>query len=201
MDTSLIFRIAFFIVLGLMLIARMFFNLRVRKSGEQIMPDRQAIQHEGIVLFAVRFIMFFVLIAVLVLYAIHHPWMNALDFTLPAWLRWLGVIIGLFSIILIVWVEFELGRQFSPQLQLRQGHQLVTSGPYTRVRHPLYTAFDGFGLSLALVSANWLFAGFFVLGVVFLFFRLPREEQMMIDQFGDEYRVYMQRTGRLYPKL
>jgi protein-S-isoprenylcysteine O-methyltransferase Ste14 len=198
---DLLFRILFFIVLGAMLVTRIIFNLRLQRAGERFMPDQQAIRHEGVGLFATRVVMFFVLIAILVLYAIHHPWMEALDFYLPPWLRWLGFIIGLLSIALIIWVQLELGRQFSPQLQLRREHQLITSGPYSRVRHPLYTAIYGLGLSLALVSANWFFVAFFVLSLVGLCLRVPKEERMLLDQFGDEYRAYMQHTGRFFPKM
>ena len=201
MDTSSTFHIAFFILLGAMLIVRIYFNLRLKRSGERFMPDEQAIRHEGVGLFASRVILFFTLIAILLLYAIQHPWMKSLDFFLPAWLRWLGFIIGLLSIALMIWIELELGRQFSPQLQLRQEHQLITSGPYSRVRHPLYTALDAFGLSLALVSANGFFVLFFILSLLGLTLRVPKEERMMLDQFGDQYRTYMQHTGRYFPKV
>jgi protein-S-isoprenylcysteine O-methyltransferase Ste14 len=100
-----------------------------------------------------------------------------------------------------VWAQLELGRQFSPQLQLRQEHHLVTSGPYARVRHPVYTAMFGFGLSLALVSANWFFLGFFILSLIGLWVRVPREEKMMLEQFGEQYQEYMQRTGRFFPRM
>jgi protein-S-isoprenylcysteine O-methyltransferase Ste14 len=74
--------------------------------------------------------------------------------------------LGLLSIALMNWVQLELGRQFSPQLQLRREHQLITSGPYSHVRHPLYTALDPYGLSLALVSANGFFVLFFILSLL-----------------------------------
>jgi hypothetical protein len=77
MGSDLIFRIAFFILLGSMLVMRLVFNARVRQQGERIMPDRQAIQHEGVGLFATRVVLFFVLIAILVLYAINHAWIKA----------------------------------------------------------------------------------------------------------------------------
>ena len=160
MEFTLTFRIVFFSLLVAMLIIRVIFSMRLKRSGESFMPDQQAIRHEGVGLFISRVILFFVLIAILLLYAIHHPWMEALDFYLPTWLRWLGFAIGVASIALLIWVQIELGRQFSPQLQLRQEHQLITIGPYTRVRHPLYTAMFGFGLSLALVSANLVFRWF-----------------------------------------
>ena len=201
MDTSSTFRIAFFILLGAMLIVRIYFNLRLKRAGERFMPDEQAIRHEGVGLFASRVILFFTLIAILVLYAIQHPWMQSLDFYLPDWLRWLGFMIGLLSIALMIWVQLELGRQFSPQLQLRQEHQLITIGPYSRVRHPLYTALDAFGLSLALVSANCFFVLFFILSLLGLYLRVPKEEHMLLDQFGDQYRTYMQHTGRYFPKV
>ena len=201
MDTSSTFRIAFFILLGGMLIVRIYFNLRLRRAGERFMPDEQAIRHEGMALFVSRVILFFALIAILVLYAIRHPWMQSLNFYLPDWLRWLGFILGLLSISLMTWVELELDRQFSPQLQLRQEHQLITSGPYSRVRHPLYTALDAYGLSLAFVSANWFFVLFFILSLLGLTLRVPKEERMLLEQFGDQYRTYMQHTGRYFPKI
>ncbi|HEX9091496.1 MAG TPA: isoprenylcysteine carboxylmethyltransferase family protein [Anaerolineales bacterium] len=201
MDANITFRILFFILLGLMFIVRMIFNVRVKRQGERILPDRQAIQHEGAGVFAFRFIAFFVLIAVLVLYAIRHPGLVALDFTLPVWLRWLGALIGLVSIALTAWVELELGRQFSPQLQLRHEHRIVTSGPYARIRHPLYTALDGFGLNLALVTSNWFFLGFFILMLVGLLVRVPREERMLLDHFDEAYQIYMRSTGRFFPKM
>lgn len=201
MESNLTYRIAFFSLVAAMLIIRIIFNLRLQRSGERFMPDQQAIRHEGVGLFIGRVVMFFTLIAILLLYAIHHPWMEALDFYLPTWLRWLGFAIGVASIALLIWAQIELGRQFSPQLQLRQEHQLIITGPYSRVRHPLYTALFGFGLSLAMVSANWFFVAFFVLSLFGLVIRIPKEEQMMLDQFGDEYRQYMQRTGCFIPKF
>jgi protein-S-isoprenylcysteine O-methyltransferase Ste14 len=201
MDTGINFRIISFVLLVGMLSVRMIFNMRLRQQGERIMPDRGAIRREGVGLFAIRFVMFFVLMVILVLYAIHHPWIVALDFNLAAWLRWVGFAIGLLSIILTFWTEIALGRQFSPQLQLRQQHQLITSGPYAYVRHPLYTALDAFGFSLALVSANWYFVAIFMLSLVGLAFRVPKEERMMQEQFGEAYSAYSQKTGRFLPKL
>lgn len=75
----------------------------------------------------------------------------------------------------------------------------MTTGPYARVRHPLYTAMFGVGIAFALVTANWVFVLLAVaaIGVVA---RVPREEQMMIEEFGEEYKAYMQKTGRFFPK-
>ena len=76
----------------------------------------------------------------------------------------------------------------------------MTTGPYKQIRHPLYTSLFGIGIAFALVSANWLFVLLAVIVIVGLVARVPREETMMLDEFGNEYRDYMARTGRYLPK-
>ena len=201
MSTETIFRFAFWVLLAGVLVMRIAFALRVRRAGERVMPDRQAVEREGKGMFAFRVLMGCLLLAWLVVYAINPPWLEALSVPLPDWLRWAGFALGLASLGLWTWTQVALGKEWSPQLQLRDEHHLVTTGPYTRVRHPLYTAMIGYGIGLALVTANW---GFIVLAVVIIagsVARLPREEQMMIERFGDEYTTYMRRTGRFFPKL
>jgi len=58
----------------------------------------------------------------------------------------------------------------------------------------------GFLTSIAFVTANWFLIAFLVVSIVDLALRIPKEEQMMIEEFGDEYKAYIQRTGRLIPK-
>ena len=179
---------------------RVYFALQVRHAGERLMPDRKAIEREGRGMFAARVVAFFLLIALLVLYALNSPWIGALSIPLPGWLRWAGFALGLGSLALWVWTQVALGKEWSPQLQLREEHHLVTAGPYARVRHPLYTAMFGWGISLALVTANWIFAFIAVAMIGGLVARVPREEQMMLNEFGEEYQAYMQRAGKFFPK-
>jgi protein-S-isoprenylcysteine O-methyltransferase Ste14 len=94
-----------------------------------------------------------------------------------------------------------LDTMWSAQLQLRAQHHLVTTGPYARMRHPLYTAMCIWGTGLALVTANWIFVALAAMVMAVFFTRVPREEQMMIEKFGDEYRAYMRRTGKFWPKM
>lgn len=179
---------------------RVYFSIRVHQAGERLMPDREAVEREGRGMFVVRVLMFFLLIAILVLYAFNVAWIGMLSVPFPGWLRWAGFALGLVSLVFWAWTQAVLGKEWSPQLQLREEHHLMTKGPYARVRHPLYTAIFGFGISLVLVTANWVFiilAGAMIAGLIA---RIPREEQMMIEQFGEEYKAYMQRTGRFFPK-
>ena len=200
MSSELIFRIAFWILLAGVLVMRIYFALQVRGAKERVMPDRQAVEQEGKGMFAARAVLFFLLIGWLVIYAINPSWMSVLSIPFPDWLRWLGFFLGLASLVFWTWTQIALGKQWSPQLQLREEHHLVTSGPYARIRHPLYTAMFGYGISLALVTANWIFVILAVMVIVGMFLRVPKEEQMMIDEFGEEYQAYKQRTGRFLPK-
>jgi protein-S-isoprenylcysteine O-methyltransferase Ste14 len=135
-----------------------------------------------------------------VLYAIDPPWMGVLSAPFPGWLRWVGFAVGLVGLALWTWTQAALGKEWSPQLQLRGEHHLVTTGPYARVRHPLYTGMLGWGAGVALVTANWVFAVMAVAVIVGIMARVPREEQMMIEEFGEEYRAYMKRTGMFFPR-
>jgi len=73
---------------------------------------------------------------------------------MPAWSRWLGVALGIVSLQLFGWTHHALGRNWSTRLVIKEGHSLVTSGPYRWVRHPMYTAIFGSWLAIFLLSAN-----------------------------------------------
>jgi protein-S-isoprenylcysteine O-methyltransferase Ste14 len=202
MTTDTTFRIAFFILFILLLVMRFYFMLKVRRSGGRIMPDKKAIEREGgRGYFIIRVVIFVALMIFLVMYFAGADWINAFSFLLPAWLRWIGFAIGVVTVIFWIWVQVTLDTQWSPQLQLTKGHHLITAGPYARIRHPLYAGMCGWFVSLSLLSANWIFVAACGLAVIGLLWRVPKEEQMMIEAFGDEYKAYMQRTGRFFPKF
>ena len=93
-----------------------------------------------------------------------------------------------------------LGHMWSNSLDLRQGHQLITTSVYSRLRHPMYTAFWLWALGQSLVLGNWLAALSGLVGFGFLFFvRVGDEERMMEQEFGEQYRKYSQRTKRIIP--
>jgi len=201
MNPELAFQITFFVLVFGLLLIRSLSAREVRRAGESNLPSRQAIQREGIGIFAGRVILFLFLVTLIVLYALNPPWLSIFHIPLPDWLRWLGAALGVVSLVLWGWTQYSLGKYWSTNLQLRQDHRLVTNGPYAQVRHPLYTAMMGYGTSMALVSAQWGFLLMALLMIVGVIFRAPKEEQMMIGQFGEEYRQYMQRTGRFLPKM
>lgn len=202
MDTELAYRIAFLILLGMLLAMRVYFMVKVRRSGGKLMPKEQAVEREGgRGYFFFRVLIFFALIALLVMYFIGAEWLEAFSFTLLGWLRWAGFALGAISIVFWTWTQVMLDTQWSAQLQLTEDHHLVTSGPYAYMRHPLYTAMFGWSLGLSLLTANWVFVALSVFSVAGLIRRVPQEEQMMIEAFGDEYTAYMEHTGRFLSRL
>jgi len=100
-------------------------------------------------------------------------------------------------------VHRALGRNFAASLHLRtEGHRLVTSGPYRWVRNPMYTSIYIIVISFFLVSANWLIGLAWLAGYTALMIsRVPKEETLMKQQFGDEYGAWAARTGRFLPRI
>ncbi len=87
-------------------------------------------------------------------------------------------------------------------MKIRAEHQLIEEGPYRRVRHPMYTAFILLGLGFFLLSWNWLIGGAWLApSVLVITRRIPQEEAMMAEQFGEDYEEYKARTGRFLPKM
>ena len=98
MIAELIFRVAFWVLIAEVLVMRIFFTLQIRQAGERLMPDRQAVEREGRVMFAVRVLLGLVLFGWLVAYTISPAWITLLSVPFPHWLRWIGFVLGLASL-------------------------------------------------------------------------------------------------------
>ena len=124
------------------------------------------------------------------------------DYMFSPAVAWLGVIVFALSLVLFYRTHSDLGRFWSRTLEIRPSHQLVTTGIYSYVRHPMYSAFFLWALAQALLLPNWIAgpAGLAGFGTLFCF-RIRREERMMEEAFGDAYHAYATRTRRLVPGL
>lgn len=127
---------------------------------------------------------------------------KAADHSLPLW----AVVIGAALFCLAMWVfrrtHKQLGRNWSITLEIRQKHELICAGPYAHVRHPMYTSFLLMGLAQAFLLPNWVAGLAGIVGFAVLFFlRVDKEERMMLDVFGPQYRAYMDKTKRIIPYL
>lgn len=149
-----------------------------------------------------KFLTFLATIGMMVMPVIYvfTSWLNSFSINLPEWARWSGVVVFGLYLFLFWWVHKTLGTNWSPVLEIRKDHKLITEGPYKYVRHPMYTCMWLVVAGFWLISSNW------VVGIVALvtwsilyFIRLPDEEKMMIEEFGDQYKDYMRRTNRIIP--
>ena len=133
-------------------------------------------------------------------------WLDRADYRLSPEAGGRAGEIGVVVLAAAVWLFWrshaDLGRNWSPSLQLREGHELVTEGVYRSIRHPMYASQWVWGVAQTLLLRNWIsgWSGLVLFAAPYLS-RVPREEQMMLEQFGEEYRAYMARTGRIIPRL
>jgi protein-S-isoprenylcysteine O-methyltransferase Ste14 len=122
------------------------------------------------------------------------------DYRFREQLAWAGTLVFAWALWLFFRTHTDLGRNWSVTLEVRDRHALVTSGIYQHIRHPLYAAFWLWALAQALLLPNWVAGPAGLIGFGTLFFcRVGREEQLMIEAFGEEYRAYMRATSRVVP--
>ena len=103
------------------------------------------------------------------------------------------------GILFSVWARRHLGAYWSATVTIKEGHQLITTGPYAIVRHPIYT-----GLLLALVGTalavgEWRGVVAVALAAVSIYPKIRLEERWMREQFGEKYRAYCQHVPALIP--
>jgi protein-S-isoprenylcysteine O-methyltransferase Ste14 len=137
----------------------------------------------------------------LVLYLYSPLWWTWTSIPLGEWIQWLGIVMALVTISFLIWVHRHLDKQWSIALELREEHKLITTGPYRFVRHPMYLGIFIYTMGLMMISLDLLVILFFAFTIWVNYRRIPREEQMLIQEFGDEYLEYIKRSGRLLPQL
>ena len=168
-----------------------------KKRKQEKMSERRVTVQEKTLLALLFVGMFFVPI----IYAA-TDWLDFANYTLPAWAGWLGVAL-IAGAILVFWrAHTDLGLNWSPTLEIREKHELVTRGIYGYIRHPMYASQWLWVIAQPLLLQNWI-AGFINLLVFipFYFLRVGAEERLMLEQFGEQYRSYMQKVGAVFPKL
>lgn len=167
-----------------------------KKTGEKI--PRKA---DGIAMMTIIRIGGLILWITPLIYLLHPDWMKWSKIGLPTLVRWVGVGTGMLCLVLIYWLFSSIGDNISPTGVTRRQHRLVTTGPYRWIRHPLYTVGSLTFASFGLMADNWFIILLSILVFVVMAVRTPREEANLIEKFGDEYRAYMKRTGRFFPRI
>ena len=195
MDQS-VFHLMFVVIFLTFIVIRAVYQMRT--AGAR----RNAAFKEGRLLNLFRFVVLLPFLALVLAYLVQPDLLGWAVLPLPEWAQWTGVVLGLISLPLLVWVHQALGNNFSTTLHVRDEHTLVTHGPYRWVRHPMYTVLYMHFIAVLLLTRNWLIGGVFLVAITLIIARrLKHEEATMIETFGDSYREYMRRTGRFLPRL
>ena len=171
-----------------------------RRKANLTGKDEISTKEEGIILYirSIGALIFYLGLLAFLVYPRLIAWAQV---DLPIGLRWAGV--GLMAAMTpsLYWMFSHLGNNITPTVDTRDAHQLIESGPYKYIRHPLYTFGTISFIGGMLASANLLILLGAVLGLGAIFLRTPIEEQKLIEKFGSSYQEYIARTGRYIPKL
>src|ERR1700756_3949628 len=148
-----------------------------------------------------RVLIFVIAIALLSMPRIPLPGLYVQLWPSGYWPFWLGAALTVAGLLFAVWAREHLGRNWSRSVTIKPRHELITTGPYAVVRHPIYTGIlTGFlGMAIAISQVR----GFIVLVLIFLVFwlKLRMEEKWMRSQFGETYATYAQQPAALVPSL
>jgi len=131
----------------------------------------------------------------------------------PGWLGWaqvahpgewhtspigLGVLAAYLG--LLVSSKISLGMNFVGGIGITEGHTLITKGPYRYIRNPIYIAYGICTVGIGIYTLNAALSALFGLFTWCMMLRVPHEELLLKQQFGDEWVAYAARTGRYWPK-
>jgi protein-S-isoprenylcysteine O-methyltransferase Ste14 len=190
------FRVAMVVMLvGAMSIGA-YHRLQAAKSGERF--DRRL---EGTLLAIVLRLSGLGMWLATIAYIVWPSSVSWASVPLPEAVRYCGLLPGAAGIAMMYWTMTNLGKNLTDTVSTRRDATLVTAGPYRYVRHPFYVTAALLMAAVALLSANWLIAVFGFAVIALLVLRTPKEEQKLVEKFGDAYRDYMARTGRFVPRL
>jgi protein-S-isoprenylcysteine O-methyltransferase Ste14 len=128
-------------------------------------------------------------------------WLFRHFLTPSATMFWAGAAITAAALAFSVWARVHLGRNWSATVTVKQDHELILTGPYAIVRHPIYTGVLFGFVGTALAIGQW--RGVLAVAIVFAAFwrKLRLEERWMGETFGEDYRRYRARTRALIPFL
>jgi len=189
-----IFEIVYWVALVVEMAIRTPINKQRRKEA---MSERRVTLQEKILLFLLLLGMF-----ILPLIYSASTWLDFANYSLPSWAGWVGVAVMIGAILVFWRAHVDLGLNWSPSLEIREKHELITRGIYGVIRHPMYASQWLWVIAQALLLQNW-FAGVvnLIIFIPFYFMRVRAEETLMFDSFGEQYREYMKKTGAVLPKI
>ena len=189
------FRIVLLVGLCILIPIGAYHRVRSQQTGETL--DRR---QEGLFILLTLRPLGLAMMAGLIAFVVDPRTMAWSSVALPAWMRWMGVGVGVMAGGLLTWTLRSLGLNLTDTVVTRKAHKLVTTGPYRWIRHPFYVALALAVVANALAAANWFIFLSGALVFTLLVIRCAKEEENLIARFGDQYREYMRHTGRFVPR-
>ena len=134
-------------------------------------------------------------------YGVIHGERSAVPVVVQTFGEWLGVLLTATGIAVAFWARWHLGTNWSGVITLKEGHELIRTGPYSSIRHPIYT-----GILLALLGTAITFGevrALLAVAIAWLSFyvKARREESFLSQEFGPGFAEHKQHTGMFLPRL
>jgi protein-S-isoprenylcysteine O-methyltransferase Ste14 len=147
----------------------------------------------------VRALVFLIAIVLLMMGSIPVRWLYVTILPQGLWTFWVGAAVTVGGLAFAVWARQHIGANWSRSVSIKQDHQLIVSGPYALVRHPIYTGILTGFLGSAIAEGQVRAVIALVLVSAALWYKLRMEERWMRGQFGPSYDEYAQRVAALVP--
>ena len=125
--------------------------------------------------------------------------LNERLFPWAPWEFWTAAFITAAGLLFTVWARVYLGRNWSGVVTIKQGHELIDTGPYALVRHPIYTGLLVAFIGSAMALGEWRGLLAVLIAWAALWRKLRLEERWMTERFGEQYVAYCQRVPALVP--
>jgi protein-S-isoprenylcysteine O-methyltransferase Ste14 len=113
----------------------------------------------------------------------------------------LGVVLTWTGIALAIWSRYHLAENWSARITIKEDHQLIRTGPYSHLRHPIYSGLILATIGTAVVIGQWRCVLGVGLAVIGYCLKAKREEAMLTQQFGEAFREHQKHAGFLIPRF
>lgn len=196
MDTELVCKIILIVVYSLFSIIRIEYYRRARKASyKTVILERKRYSIWLSVFICYTVFTFFI-------YLLFPQALVWAKIALTSWLRLTGAFMSVAALLWFIWIHRSLGNNLSTNLKIKDSQKLITNGPYRWIRHPMYSAFYLLHISVFFLTANWFIGVTWLAGLTtIILLRVNREEAMLLSKFGEQYRSYMEQTGRFIPNM
>jgi protein-S-isoprenylcysteine O-methyltransferase Ste14 len=177
-------------------------------SGKDLQPSATAYEKKmpsGLYIlwrFLMHLPLIILILAIILPKLVHETFVNV-NFPGDTYVQIVGISLYLIGGIIFYYCYKYLGRYMVPKVVVARDHKLITTGPFSKVRHPTYTSYILINLGVTLFVLNLVLIICFILAVWTTNYKARVEEELLSSKqgFGQKYKDYMARTGRFFPKL